>query len=144
MDKVEFKQSKKIEQKSFDFVKFGVNFGLVVVSIFLLYNVFKSIELTTLKLGILKTAQSEVDELRVKNIELILQKETLQSSDYIETAVRNRLNYAENGDILFVIPESTLGVASERLDQILSEKGDTVVSDMSVVEIWYGFLIGGV
>jgi hypothetical protein len=97
-----------------------------------------------LKLEILKQAEREVDQLRIENIELILQRGTFQSDDYIETEARNRLNYSKNGEILFVIPESTIKVAGRELERILSDKGQSAVQPKTVWEKWYDFFLLGV
>lgn len=117
---------------------------MLALSLFLMYNIVKSIQITTLKLEILKQAEQEVDQLRIENVDLILQKGTFQSDDYIETEARNRLNYSKNGEILFVIPDSTIKVAQEELDRILSGQEDSVVEPRSVWEQWYDFFLLGV
>jgi cell division protein FtsB len=121
-----------------------VQFSLLAISLFLLYNIARSIQITTLKLEILKQAEREVDQLRVENIELILKKGTFQSADYIETEARNRLNYSQKGEILFVIPDSSMDSAALELERILSGAEQAEAIKRAVWEKWYDFFLLGV
>lgn len=146
MEKVIFKSQsqKKDRSKGVNPFNLLVQFSMLALSLFLMYNIAKSIQITTLKLEILKQAEREVDQLRIENVDLILQKGTFQSDDYIETEARNRLNYSKNGEILFVIPDSTIKVAQEELGRILSGREDSIVQPRSVWEQWYDFFLLGV
>ena len=127
--------------------KLLVNLTIVIISSFLLYNVFKSIQISSAKLGILEQAEQEVDELRLRNLELLLKKIRVESEDYVETEARNRLNYARDGEIVFVIPESAMELAKEEVKTILE------IEDLSagageetktIFEQWRDFFIKGV
>lgn len=117
---------------------------LVLMSIFLIYNVFKSVENTVFKLNILEQAESEVDELRIKNIEYLLAKQIGETDEYIEIEARNRLNYSQEEEVVFIIPVNVLENADEEVDLIL---GKVIVDNLEfkeVWEIWYDFLVSGV
>jgi cell division protein FtsB len=146
MEKVMFrsKREKKATSDKANPFNILVQFSLLGLSMFLLYNIVRSVQITTQKLEILKQAESEVDRLRIENVELILRKDTFQSDDYIETEARNRLNYSKNGEVLFVIPESTIEVAQAELERILTGKGQVEEKSRSVFEEWYDFFIIGV
>ncbi|KKR06437.1 MAG: hypothetical protein UT34_C0001G0478 [candidate division WS6 bacterium GW2011_GWF2_39_15] len=102
------------------------NLLLVIVSAFLIYNVWKSISLTIKKIEILHQAQEEVDNLRLKNISLILSREEVETDDYIETQARNRLNLAKKSELVFVIPDEFLEVGKERVEEILNPEKESV------------------
>jgi len=141
MDKIMFKKGGRERNIEISPVrKVFLQMPLVFLSFFLIYNVIKSVDITVKKLGVLSQAESEVDELRLKNIELILEKERVESMDYIETEARDRLNYLKNGDIVFVIPDDTLKVNLEEVATVL--KRDEKEVKRSTVEVWYDFFIG--
>ena len=85
-----------------------IEIALLGVSFFLLYNVGKSIYITNEKMKILTSAEKEVNDLRLQNLSLILEKNNVNSDTYIEMQARDRLNLSKEGDILFVIPDSVL------------------------------------
>lgn len=116
---------------------------LIVASIFLIYNIGRSIQTALAKLNIADTAKTEVDELRLENISLLLNKDSLESDDFIETAARDRLNYSKEGEIIFVIPEAVLDSSKGQLEGILNND-EGVIKNLEVWEVWKGFLISGV
>lgn len=145
MDDVVFKRrvNRAVAKSDSGALKMVVNLGFLVLSFFLFYNIFRSIQITGAKLEILNRAEKEVDSLRVENIRLILEKDTVQSPDYIETEARNRLNYSKDGEILFIIPDSVLELAKEELEVIISgEKGG--VEEKEIWKQWYDFFLFGV
>lgn len=145
MDDVVFKRrvNRAVAKSDSGALKMVVNLGFLVLSFFLFYNIFRSIQITGAKLEILNRAEKEVDSLRVENIRLILEKDTVQSPDYIETEARNRLNYSKDGEILFIIPDSVLELAKEELEVIISgEKGE--VEEKEIWKQWCDFFLFGV
>ena len=60
-----------------------VKIGLIAISIFLLYSVYNSIEITGQKIEISKKARKEVDELRLENLKLALALESMQTDEYM-------------------------------------------------------------
>jgi len=119
-----------------------VKVGFVLISVFLLYNVTHSIDITVQKVDILKNARLEVEKLRVTNLTLATQLQNMQSPEYIEVEARDRLNFSGNKDLVFVIPEGLLTTAGERLESILNEK--PIESEKSILEQWGELLIQGV
>lgn len=89
-----------------------------VLGSYLLLQMGRSILITSQKVDIFNLARTEVQELRVKNIELILLSERVTSEEYIEESARNRLNYAKDGETLFIIPEELL--EDEALDEYVA------------------------
>ncbi len=112
----------------------------VGISIFLLYNVLHSVDITIQKVNILKNAREEVESLRVTNLELATQLQSMQNPEYIEVEARDRLNFSGTNDVVFVIPDSLLETASERLSMIWDEN---VVQEKSNFEAWVDLLVNG-
>ena len=117
-----------------------VKFVFLGISVFLLYNVFHSVDITVQKVNILKNAREEVETLRVTNLELATQLQSMQNPEYIEVEARDRLNYSGTNDIVFVIPDSLLQTAGERLSMILDER---VEDNKSNLEVWLDLLVHG-
>ena len=146
MDNVVFRSNKPSEKASGSggLIRGMINLSLVGLSLFLLYNIGRSVQIATLKLEILRKAEREVDELRIENVELILRKDTVQAQDYIETEARNRLNYSQDGEILFVISDPVMEQASVELEEILTGREDEGVITRETWEQWYDFFLLGV
>lgn len=148
MDKVSYRSNdlpRRIVKKSIAPAVFGntfVKIGFVLVSVFLLYNVTHSIDITMQKVGILENARSEVETLRVTNLKLATQLQNMQSPEYIEVEARDRLNFSGNKDLVFVIPDGLLSTAKERLDSILNSK--PIESEKTIFQQWSELLIQGV
>ena len=110
------------------------------ISIFLLYNVLHSVDITIQKVNILKNARTEVESLRVTNLELATQLQSMQNPEYIEVEARDRLNFSGTNDVVFVVPDSLLQTAGERLSMILDERVEETKSNM---EVWLDLLLHG-
>ena len=119
-----------------------VKFVFLIVSIYLVYNIYHSIEITIAKLNISKEANKEVNELRVKNLELELTLNDMKSDDYLEAQARDRLNYSGENEFVFVIPDNTLEKAKESVNEILY--GTEEVVNESTFTTWYKFFKNGI
>lgn len=115
---------------------------LLIISIFLLYNVGHSIKITAQKLDILQRARVEVDNLRLKNLELALLLDKMQSTEYLEVQARNRLNFTGENEYVFVIPPKVLEDVEGTMLTFLY--GDQEKREVGVYEVWGEFLIGGI
>lgn len=113
---------------------------LLILSIFLIYNIYKSVDLTIKKVAILKQAEQEVDGLRLKNISLILSREKVETDDYIETEARDRLNLSKDEEIVFVIPDEALNIGAQIVQEALSPVVSTNISPP--YSQWFSFLTG--
>ncbi len=141
------KESSRNEKKSLPPMGFLFNnvlskLVLLIISVFLLYNVGHSVDITIQKLNILRRAKVEVDELRLKNLELALLLDNMQSEEYLEIQARDRLNFAGEKEYIFVIPENLLNNAEENMDRLLGE-GDAEEKRSSYEE-WKDFLVNGI
>ena len=119
-----------------------VKIGLIAISIFLLYSVYNSIEITGQKIEISKKARKEVDKLRFENLKLALALESMQTDEYLEVQARDRLNFAGNSEFLFVIPEPVLESAEERVDTYLN--GPEEVEPVPTYMQWFEFVKAGI
>lgn len=115
---------------------------LIFLSIILLYNVGKSILITSEKVEILNQAEKEVSDLRLNNLKLLTLSEYMTSDEYLETEARNRLNLSRNGETAFVVPEKVLERGILQVQQVLGGKTDT--AEEQNWEIWYNFFLSGI
>lgn len=120
---------------------FFVKFLLLGLSAFLVYNVVNAVGITIKKVKILEDARTEVENLRVTNLQLASLLEEIQTVEYLEVEARDRLNFSGNKETVFVIPGKLLESAQERIDIIL---GKGVVKEKPSVEKWIGFVTSGV
>jgi len=139
--KPEFKQSRKRNSPSI-FNNVLTRILLLGVSIFLLYNVGHSTDITIQKLNILQKARREVDDLRLENLELALQIEEIKGLEYLEIQARDRLNFAGEKEYIFVIPDATLDRADEDLDRLLGDNQEKPQEDG--YKVWADFLLKGI
>ena len=115
---------------------------LLALSGVLIYNVVKSIVITSEKLEILNQAEGEVSDLRLNNLELLVLTEYMKSDEYLETEARNRLNLSKKGEISFVIPEEILKKGVSDIEDILSEQ--KTVDGEKGWKVWYLFFSSGI
>ena len=115
---------------------------LLIVSFFLFYNVINSVNITIQKLDIHNKAQKEVDELRLKNLELALLLENMGREEYLEIQARDRLNFSGEKEYLFVVPVNLLEETKIKVQNILSE--DECPYEGQPFEIWADFLVNGI
>lgn len=120
--------------------------GFVIISGVFLFNVYKSVRITSQKLDILKQAEMEVEDLRLKNLALSIEMLDMSTDDYLEKEARNRLNFGGVNEVAFVIPENSLGYARERVESILSvdDSGESVVDVVDGWSVWFDFVSSGV
>ncbi len=84
----------------------------------------------------------EVEDLRLKNLELALLLEEIQGLEYLEIQARDRLNFAGEKEYIFVIPDATLAQAEEDLDRFLGNNQEEI--QRSGYEVWTEFFLEGV
>ncbi|MCC7289656.1 hypothetical protein IT417_00145 [bacterium] len=125
------------------FINLLILIGFIVFSIFLLFNSFRSIQIAKDKMAILNRAREEVTDLRLKNISLILDKTRIETDDYTETDIRNRLNYSKRGEVIFVLSDQSLNLAKKELENILKLGVAKISEKKSVSETWKDFFIYG-
>ena len=109
-ERVKLEQERREKQRKSKFedlftIKWVYLLAAIALGSYLAFQSVRSINITLQKLEIFDLAKEEVQELRVKNIELLLLSERVVSEKYIESAARDKLNYAKEGETLFIIPE---------------------------------------
>lgn len=124
MEKVWFKERskrtvEKIQPGISPVIRFFIQLSFLIISFFLIFNSFRAFQIANTKLAILKQAQQEVTDLRLKNIQLILEKGKIETDDYVETDIRNRLNYSKSNEIIFVISDFSMEEAENVVKAIL-------------------------
>ena len=136
-----FKREK--EKKSKYLFKILTILLLISLISFLGYHFFLALNITNEKLKILDIAQQDVADLRIQNLELVLEKSEIVSLDYLEQEARDKLRYSGEGEVLFVIPEDLL--ESEWVENELNAaKGNPKVGEEKkteeIFQIWLDFL----
>lgn len=128
------------------FVKFITTLLFLALSAYLVVQTARSIDITGQKLDIFKKAQKEVTDLRIKNVKLILMSERVVTEEYIEEEARNRLNYAKDGEILFIIPAEL--IESDELSEYIERYSygyvDEGASKKDNLTIWIDFFKEGI
>lgn len=119
-----------------------VKLGMIGLSAFLLYNVYRSAIITQGKLEISKQAKEQVNELRVQNLEWALKLQSMESKEYLEVQARDRLNFAGSNESVFVIPESLLEAGKESVHAFLYPPVEEPKDPVFV--IWFEFLKNGI
>lgn len=148
MDRVIYKQpDKRVKQEKEIVIMslFNSSVAKVVllgISVFLVYSIFHSVSITVQKVEILNKARVEVEDLRLRNLELASLLERMQTVEYLEVEARDRLNFTGKKEIVFVIPENMYPVAREYVDSLLSE--NEVDSSEYGLEVWKSFLFSGI
>lgn len=148
MEKVLFKEKKQREFKkeSTDLsplIRIVMNIGFLVLGAFLLFNSVRSIQLAQEKLKILDRAQIEVTDLRLRNIALMLEKNKIETDDYTETDIRNRLNYSKKNEVIFVIPDDILAISTKEVEDIIKKERE-LVETKEVWEVWRDLFTYGI
>lgn len=119
-----------------------VKIGMIGLSVFLLYNVYRSTLITKEKTEISKQAKEQVNELRVENLELALKLQSMETDEFLEVQARDRLNFSGKDELVFVIPESLLEVGREGVDAFLNPPVEEAKEPTYIV--WYEFLKNGI
>lgn len=123
---------------------FFVKLLLLSLSIFILYSVYNSVKIMFQKVQIHKQAQMEVDELRLQNLALSLSIKEMSTDKYLEKEARDRLNFGDNEEVVFVIPENSLESAVEDVDKLLSKREEYTLSREFTLEKWVEFVERGI
>jgi cell division protein FtsB len=149
MVEMDSKNNKKRKKRGNTSFKYIVLFVFAFFSAFLVVQSIRSVSLTSQKLEVFDLANSEVDELRLRNLELIIEKELVIGDRYVEVQARDRLNYAKDGETLFVISEFMLEdpVLEEYVESFRGYeigRNPSELNPESVYQTWLDFVLGGV
>lgn len=117
---------------------------LLGISTFIIISVYNSAKITFQKLEILKQAQREVEELRIQNLYLSLSITEMSTDRYLEKEARDRLNFGDNGDIVFVIPENALEQAKIQVAEITTDREIIELKSGINITNWVDFLKSGI
>lgn len=133
---------RKIKERA-NLKKISLIFLMLSFTAFMAYHLFLAVNIANEKLQILQVAQKDVAELRIRNLQLVLEKGEVVSMEYIEKEARDKLRYSAEGEVLFVIPEDL--VNSEWIEQELElakgrSKQDEEKSPEEIFQIWIDFL----
>ncbi|WKZ31464.1 MAG: hypothetical protein QY318_01735 [Candidatus Dojkabacteria bacterium] len=125
-------------------IKLLVRLGLVMMTFFLLYQTGLTIYHTQEKLMIIENAKQEVDNLRLENLEVYIENREVTSDDHVETESRDRLNYTQDGEVVFVIQESLLEKPELKhyIEAVKSGEEENLGRDKKVYQYWVEFFQG--
>jgi cell division protein FtsB len=121
-----------------------VQIALLVVSVFILASVYNSFNITVQKLEILKQAEKEVEELRIRNLHLSISMKEMSTDKYLEKEARDRLNFGGDEEIVFILPKNALELASKEVENITEEKIVTLYRVDYGLEEWIRFVLAGI
>ena len=107
----------------------------------MILSVYRSFKQMGQKVSLLKQAEQEVRSLRLENLNLSLQVEKAGSITTLEKEARNRLNYGQEGELIFVIGEDLVEVGKEKIQAILYPEEQESQED--VLDEWLDFLVTG-
>jgi len=114
---------------------------LLGISILMLLSVYRSVRQMGQKISLLKQAEQEVRELRLENLELSISVNEAGSLENLEKEARDRLNYGNGNELVFVIDDELIEFGKQKIGEILNpEEGG---SDIDVVAQWGDFLFEG-
>lgn len=119
-----------------------VKVAFIAVSLFLSYSIYNSVVITSEKIEISKQAKKEVNNLRLENLHLAISLDSMHSDEYIEVQARDRLNFSGSDEYIFVIPDSSLKSAQERITSFFTETQDH--TDTPSYQLWLEFLKNGI
>ncbi|OGC43352.1 hypothetical protein A3K02_02795 [candidate division WS6 bacterium RIFOXYD1_FULL_33_8] len=114
------------------------------ISSILLFSVYNSVKLTIQKLEILKQAEQEVEDLRVTNLALSIGIKEMSTDKYLEKEARDRLNFGGKNEVVFVIPQSALDTAKERVEEIVQPPKENIYEKGNSIDDWVDFLVLGI
>ncbi|HCC68032.1 TPA: hypothetical protein DEP90_02385 [Patescibacteria group bacterium] len=114
---------------------------LLGVSILMVLSVYRSIKQMVQKISLLKQAEYEVEELRIKNLELSLQIEEASSIEHLEQEARDRLNYGKGNEVVFVINDELIDLGKEKVESVLY--AGSRIENVEVWSEWVDFVVEG-
>jgi cell division protein FtsB len=117
------------------------NVILITVSVLMLLSVYRSFRQMGQKLSLLKQAEREVEELRIENLKLSLQVEEAGSIENLEREARDRLNYGQENEIVFVIDEQLIDIGRREVQSIIYPEPEE--KEVDVLVEWIDFIVGG-
>lgn len=113
---------------------------------FMSYHIFLSIQIADEKFRVLEIAQEDVAELRLRNLELVLEKTEIVSPQYLEKEARDKLRYGADEEKVFLIAEGILDSnwVTQELEQAKGEvfQEEPEKTPDEIFNIWINFLFG--
>lgn len=82
--------------------------AMFFLTFFFIYNIIRAIYSTQQKIEDYKRAQLETEALREQYFQTYIKTQQVNTDSYLEKFSRDELNYAKDGDIIFIIDKSQL------------------------------------
>jgi cell division protein FtsB len=131
-------------------VSLVLSFFFIVLSGLLVVNMVKSISTAYQRNLLLVQAEREVDELRIKNLELREKLDYVSSNEYVEQEARDQLQYAKDGETMVLLPEAgdesseVLGANEDVGKDGEDGKTDDQADGVKGWDRWWNLLVSGV
>jgi cell division protein FtsB len=120
----------------------GLGKGILIgLSVLMLLNVYRSFRQMGQKISLLRQAEQEVESLRLENLELSLKIEEASSIENLEKEARDRLNYGQEGEVVFVIEDELIERGKREVQAILYPQEPS--NDINVLKEWAEFIVEG-
>ena len=116
--------------------------GLIIFTILLLLNFYRSLKQTIDRYNLVRQAENEVQMLRLENLKLSLRIVDASSQKYLEKEARNKLNYGRENEVVFVIPDDLIEEGKTNVKEILEEE-KVVLSQEEVLLQWVELVVNG-
>lgn len=117
---------------------------LLGISAFILWSVYNSINITFQKLDILKRAEKEVEDLRIENLYLSISMKDMSTDKYLEKEARDRLNFGDTNEIVFVIPDNVMNQAGIDVNTTLESSRREIPEPKFTLSSWVEFIMRGI
>ncbi len=116
---------------------------LIFLNIIFLKNIFVTYGNYSEKIKILETLEQEVEDLRIENLENLLEKYKVVSLEYMEKEGRDHLGLSKEGEVIVVIPDELF--YSKKLEEELNTAKGVVeeveyMESKEIMSIWFDFL----
>ncbi len=116
---------------------------LTLLTLFFIYNIARAIITTQRKIKDLNNAESDTESLREEYFLTYLKTRQVNTDDYLEKFSRNEMNYAKDGDIIFIIRDSQLQdpVLNEQYKKLIQKDAHPTISNW---QQWLSFFRNGI
>ena len=124
-----------------NFLSAGLSLIFIAISGLLVINSVKTVSTAYQRSLLLDQAESEVRDLRLRNLELLEHLDYVSSKSFVEMEARNRLLYTKGDEVLIVLPQTAGEAPREEED---GDEVEEVVPEATGVDRWLMVLTEGV
>ena len=120
-----------------------LSFILAILTLFFIYNIARAIVTTQRKIKDFKNVEADTEKLREEYFLTYLKTKQVNTDDYLEKFSRNEMNYAKDGDIVFIIKDAQLQdpLLNEQYEKLVQKEAHQTVSTWRQ---WVDFIKNGI